>query len=79
MTETDCTNRIDTSPERSEFATEPLNLQSLIRQIRICRSTLGAILDVLETAEPDTDSIARAAEGSMNVTADVEQLWNSLK
>jgi len=79
MTETDSTNRIDTSPDHAEFAAEPLNLQTLIRQIRICRSTLGAILDVLETAEPDSDSVERAAEASMNVMAETEQLWNTVK
>jgi hypothetical protein len=79
MTETDNTNHIDTSPDCAEFVTEPLNLQAVIRQIRICRSTLGAILDVLETEELDTDSVERAAEASMNVMAETEQLWNTVK
>jgi hypothetical protein len=79
MTETDCTNRIDTWPDRAEFAAEPFNLPTVLRQIRICRATLGAILDVLETPELGPDSVERAANASINVMAETEQLWNSLK
>jgi hypothetical protein len=79
MTEADCNNRIETTTDGARSTAEPQYLQSVVRQIRICRSTLGAVLDVLETSEIDTDSVDRAAEGSMNVMAEIEQLWSTLK
>jgi hypothetical protein len=79
MTPADCNTQLVSTADCSELVAEPVTLQSVVRQVRICRSTLGAILDVLETTEIGSDSIERAAERSMDVLAEVEQLWDSLR
>jgi hypothetical protein len=75
----DCDTRFESTSGGPEFLTEPLTLQAVMRQIRISRSTLGAVLDLLETAGLDCNSVEQIAEGAVNVTAETEQLWNLLK
>jgi hypothetical protein len=79
MAAADSNIQLESPTDRPEFASESLTLQAVVRQIRICRSTLGAVLDLLETAELDSDSLEAAAEGAMSVMAETEQLWNMMK
>jgi hypothetical protein len=55
------------------------DLPAIIRQIRLCRSTLGAILDVLESGDGHADAIERIAECTTGVSAEIESLWNAAK
>jgi len=79
MTDAGCNDRADNVTDRALVTEEQLGLQSAIRQVRICRSTLGAILDVLETVNIPQDRVGEVTEGSLNVMAEIEQLWDSLK
>jgi hypothetical protein len=56
-----------------------LDLPAVVRQIRVCRSTLGAILDELESSDRSPATIERLAECSMNVAGEIEDLWATIK
>jgi hypothetical protein len=79
MNAADSNTELESADGRSELVAEPVTLLSVVRQVRICRSTLGAILDVLETTEIGSESIERAAERSTDVLGEIEQLWNALR
>jgi hypothetical protein len=53
---------------------------TIMRQIRLCRSILGAILDELEggNAGADAGAIERIAECTTGVTAEIESLWEAI-
>ena len=55
------------------------DLPAIIRQIRLCRSTLGAILNELECGGGHPDTAERIAECTIGVTAEVESLWKATK
>jgi hypothetical protein len=56
-----------------------LDLPALVRQIRLCRSTLGAILDELECGDRSQGAIEKLAGSTMSVTGEIEGLWERIK
>jgi hypothetical protein len=56
-----------------------VDLSTTMRQIRLCRSTLGAILDELECGEASGDTIEKIADCTTSVTAEIESLWEATK
>jgi hypothetical protein len=56
-----------------------LDLPAVVRQVRLCRSTLGAILDELECSEGRTGNIERIAESTTCVIGEIEALWEAIK
>jgi len=55
-----------------------VDASTIMRQIRLCRSTLGAILDELECGDVGADAVERIVECTIGVTADVESLWEAI-
>jgi hypothetical protein len=55
------------------------DLANLMRQIRICRSALGAILDELEAGERSAETLASLATCITGVTGEIEELWQAAK
>jgi len=56
-----------------------LDVPAVVRQIRVSRSTLGAILDELECSNPSPAATERLIECSMNVAGEIEDLWETIK
>jgi hypothetical protein len=56
-----------------------LDLPAVMRQIRLCRSTLGAILDELECGDRGHGAIEKIAIRAMSVTGEIEDLWEAIK
>lgn len=56
-----------------------LDLAAITRQVRLCRSTLGAILDELECGDRGHGTLEKLAECAMSVTGEIEDLWESIK
>jgi hypothetical protein len=69
------------SPEtvltRSKLPDCSVDLPTVIRQIRVCRSTLGAILDELECGDIGAEAAVGIAECAISVTAEIESLWKA--
>ena len=55
------------------------DLATLMRQIRVCRSALGAVLDELEGGEPGADALTNLAACITSITGELEELWNAAK
>jgi hypothetical protein len=55
-----------------------VDVLTITRQIRLCRSTLGAILDELECRDLRTDAGVSIAECTSGVTAEIESLWEAI-
>jgi hypothetical protein len=78
-------NNSSTSQNRETISTRvkmtdyPVDLPTIMRQIRLCRSTLGAILDELECGEATAETIEKIAECTTGVTAEIESLWEATK
>jgi hypothetical protein len=69
----------ETVPTRARMMDYPADLSMIMRQIRLCRSTMGAILDELECGNATADSIEKIAECTTGVTAEIEGLWQATK
>lgn len=69
------------SPEtvlsRSMLPDFSVDVSTVMRQIRLCRSTLGAILDELECDDVGAEAIVSIAECTTSVTAEIESLWKA--
>jgi hypothetical protein len=57
----------------------PAHLLTIMRQVRLCRSTLGAILDELECGDWSANTFENLAECTIGVTAEIEGLWEAVK
>ena len=55
-----------------------VDVPTIMWQIRLCRSTLGAILDELECGEVDAQAAVSIAECTIGVTAEIESLWEAI-
>jgi hypothetical protein len=74
------TNRSpETTSNRANMADYRLDLPTIVRQIRLCRSTLGAILDELECAAKSEDALDGIGEVTLSLSAEVENLWTKVK
>jgi hypothetical protein len=58
---------------------DQIGLPAVIRQIRLCRSTLGAILDELECDNRSAESIDRLAACTTSVFEEIDCLWEATK
>jgi len=79
MNNSNTNQNLETIPNRVKITDYPVDLPTIIRQIRLCRSTLGAILDELECGEASADTIVKIAECTTGVTAEIESLWEATK
>jgi hypothetical protein len=74
------TNRSpETTSNRANMADYRLDLPAIVRQIRLCRSTLGAILDELECSGESQDALDGIGEVTLNLSAEIENLWAKVK
>jgi hypothetical protein len=69
----------ETAPARAIMSDYRPDLPAIMRQIRLCRSTLGAILDELDNGERSPEDTERLAECTTSVTGEIEALWESIK
>jgi hypothetical protein len=69
----------ETASTRASMSDYRLDLPAIVRQIRVSRSTLGAILDELECSTRSPATVERLAECSMNVAGEIEDLWETIK
>jgi hypothetical protein len=56
-----------------------LDLAAIVHQVRLCRSTLGAVLDELECGTHNQDALDRIGEVALSLSAEVENLWTKIK
>jgi hypothetical protein len=56
-----------------------LDLPMVLRQLRVCRSTLGSILEFLENNPVKTETLEQISGSSTDIAADVERLWNLIR
>ena len=79
MTNTNANYTAETASTRVTMPDYRFDLPAIERQIRLCRSTLGAILDELECGERSPEAIERLGECAMSVTGEIEALWETIK
>jgi hypothetical protein len=69
------------SPEavltRAKLSDFSIDVATVMRQIRLCRSTLGAVLDELECGDVGVEAIVGIAECTTSVAAEIESLWEA--
>ena len=69
----------ETVPTGARTADDTVEVVAIMRQIRLCRSTMGAILDELESGNASADTIEKIADCTTGLTAEVESLWEATK
>ncbi len=79
MISSESTKGVENDSTRAELPEFRQDLPSLVRQIRICRSTLGAVLEGLENADPSFVAFEKVGECSTSVTAEIERLWELVR
>lgn len=79
MTTSEPTKSAQIASTRAAFADYQLDLPSIAKQIRVCRSTLGAVLEELEGREISADSCEPIGDCSSSVVAEIERLWDCIK
>ncbi len=80
MTIFNANQSLETALTRVKMQDYPVDLPTIMRQIRLCRSTLGAILDDLEVGgEESAGTSAKIVECTTGVTAEIESLWEAVK
>jgi hypothetical protein len=69
----------ETVPTRARITDWQVDLPMIMKQIRLCRSTLGAILDELECGTARAENMENIADCTIGVTAEIESLWEATK
>ena len=69
----------ETTTQRANMTEYRLDLPAIVKQVRLCRSTLGAVLDELECANQSPDALDLIEERTMSVSAEIESLWAKVK
>jgi hypothetical protein len=64
---------------RALLAEYRVDLPLVLRQLRLCRSTLGSVLELLESNPLSPGMLEQIGECSTDTTADIERLWNLLR
>ncbi len=64
---------------RALMAEYQLNLPVVLRQLRLCRSTLGSVLELLESNSLSPGMLEKIDECSTDTTADIERLWDLIR
>jgi hypothetical protein len=70
---------VETTSNRANMTDYRFDLTAIVHQIRLCRSTLGAILDELECGGQNQDTLDGIGEVSLNLSAEIESLWSTVK
>ena len=65
--------------DRAELANFQLDMPFILRQIRLCRSTLGAILEELECWDQKPNFVEAFGDSSTTVAAEIDSLWGIVK
>jgi hypothetical protein len=73
----DCS--VETASNRASMTDYRLDLAAIVHQVRLCRSTLGAVLDELECGAHNQDALDRIGEVALSLSAEVENLWTKIK
>ena len=79
VTNTNANYTVETVSTRAIMPDYRFDLPAIERQIRLCRSTLGAMLDELESGDRSPDAIERIGECTTSVTGEIESLWEAIK
>ena len=79
MTTSEPTKSAQIASTREAFADYQLDLPTIVKQIRLCRSTLGAVLEELEGHELTADSCELIGDYSTVAAAEIERLWDVIK
>jgi hypothetical protein len=58
---------------------DQLDLPAVMRQVRVCRATLGAILDELECGDRSPGVIEKLSECTTDVAGEIEDFWETIK
>jgi hypothetical protein len=61
------------------MAERQIDIPLILRQLRLCRSTLGSVLELLESDSLSPVILQQIGECSMDTTADIERLWNLIR
>ena len=69
----------ETTSNRANMTDYRLDLAAIVHQIRLCRSTLGAVLDELECGVQTQDALDGIGDVALNLSAEVENLWTKVK
>jgi hypothetical protein len=64
---------------RALLAEYQLNLPAVLRQLRLCRSTLGSVLEILESNALSPGMLEQIGECSADTSGDIERLWQLLR
>jgi hypothetical protein len=64
---------------RGKIPDYSVDLPSLLRQIRLYRSTLGAVLDELECGIESSRAIEEITQCTIEVACAIESLWDVIK
>lgn len=64
---------------QATFTNHKVDLPFILKQLRISRSTLGAILEELENGCHSPAAVTALGEACLNVSAEIEQLWEIAK
>jgi hypothetical protein len=69
----------ETTSGRADMTDYCHDLPTIVRQVRVCRSMLGAILDEFECGAPTQDALDGIGEATLNLSAEIENLWAKVK
>jgi hypothetical protein len=69
----------ETVATRPTMTDDRHDLPALMRRIRVCRATLGAILDELECGDRSPAVVEKLAECTTNVAGEIEDFWETIK
>jgi hypothetical protein len=64
---------------RALLADHKLDLPLILRELRLCRSTLGSVLELLENGRVAPNVLEEIGECARDTTAEVERLWSKSK
>jgi hypothetical protein len=64
---------------RALVAEHKLDLTLILRQLRLCRSTLGSVLELLENSPIAPSALEQIGECATDTMAEVERLWDRFK
>jgi hypothetical protein len=79
VTDPNANSSVEMAPTRIIMPDYRFDLPAIERQIRLCRSTLGAILDELEGGDRSPGAVERLGECTTGVTGEIEALWEAIK
>ena len=79
MTNTETNKNSEGDSDRAELASFQLDMPFILRQIRLCRSTLGAILEELEGWDQRPNLVEAFGDSATTVAAEIDSFWGIVK